>query len=129
MFHLVSRYPARGVELGLDLFTTHFLCDIRYADPKHTNWGGPVSGLIVHRQFNFVGLVDIDTKRFILPSIGAGRLRSCFNGVFDLEDHERLRAARESGACRMIYILDSLDAHRQKTRQGLAHVGAAETLI
>ena len=129
MVHLVGRYPAGSIEFGLDLLTTHLFGDVGNAHPKHTNWRWSITGFIVYRQFNFVGFVDIDIKRLILPPVVPGCFRSCLNGIFDFENHICLRTSRKSGTCRMIHVLDGLNAHGQKTRQRLAHVWRAETFI
>lgn len=110
MLHLVGRYPARSVEFGLNLLAAHLLGDIRNSDPKHTNWRGPVTSFVVNRQFNLVGLVDIDAKRFILKPVGARGLCSRFYRIFDLENHKRLGASGEPGTGSMVDVLNSLNA-------------------
>ena len=127
--HLVRRYPARGIKLGFNLLATHLLCDIGDAQPKHTDRGWPVTGLVVHSELDFIRFVDVDVEGLVLLPIYTTGLRSRFNCVFDLDDHECLRSPGEPRHCSVIDIPDSLNSHGQESSQWLAHVGCTQAFI
>ena len=127
--HLICGYPARCVELRLNLLATHLLCDVRNAHPKHTDWYRAISRLVIDRQFNLVCLIDIHGKAFVQPFIVSGSLGPGFDRVFNLDDYVCLWPSRKSRTGRMVHVLDRMDAHCQQTRQRLAHVRSTKTLI
>lgn len=127
--HFVRRNPSRVVKLCLDLFTAHFLCNVRDTHPQHANRCRTITRFVIYRELDFVRLVNVDRECFVYPLVVAGCFRSGFDGIFNLDDDICFRTARETGTGGMVDILDGMDSHCEKTGQRLAHVRAAKAFI
>lgn len=92
--------------LLLNLLPTKFLHQVGYPDPQHTNGHRMLTGFVVHRDLNFVGLVHIDIMAFVQPLIVSRRLRPHTREVLNLNNHKGLRPTRETRGAGMIDVLD-----------------------
>ena len=120
--HLVGRDPAGKVHLGLDPLTAHLLDDVGYSHPEKANGYRVLAGLVVHGDFDLVGLIHVDSMLLIIPAVGAGRLGARHDGVFDLDGDKRLGAAREVAGGGMVDALNAHDSNDESSAQGLSQV-------
>lgn len=127
--HFVGRDPAGTTHFGLDSLATHFLNYVGYSDPEQADGHGVLAGFVVDDDFQFVGLVYIDSVEFGFPAVVSGNFGASRHSVLDLDSHKRFGTAREASRRGVVDVVDGDDAQGEGTAEGLAEIGSINRII
>jgi hypothetical protein len=97
------------LEFSLNLLATHFLGNVRDADPEHTNRQQVVPSLVVDGDFDFVSLVNVELMSLVDPAVVPGGLSAAFDGVFNLDVDESLGTSTKATRSRMVNVSNGMD--------------------
>lgn len=126
---LVCSNPARVLELSLNLLATHFLGKVGNADPEHTDGKEVVASLVVHGDFNLVGLVNVELVVFVDPAVVPGGLSAALDGIFNLDVDESLGASTKATRSGMVNVGNGVDAQREVTAERLPLTRHAQAVV
>jgi len=127
--HFVGRNPTILLKLGFDLFPSHFFCNIGNSNPEKANWGWTVSSFVIDREFNLIGLIDIDIVDFLGPLVCSSGPGFGSDVIFHFHDDKGFGASGETRGGSVIDIFDGVNSHFEMTGQWLPHVWGVETII
>jgi hypothetical protein len=117
------------LQFRFDLLTAHLFRNVGYSYPEQTDGQWMVGGLIIDRDLDLVGLVNVKLVQLVQPTIVPGWLRAALYAVFNFDINKSLWTTAKTTRRRMVNVSYGVNAQGQMPAQGLSLARHVQTVI
>jgi hypothetical protein len=98
------------LQLRFDLLTAHLFRNVGYPYPEQTNGQWMIGGLIIDRDLDLVGLVNVKLVQLVQPPVVPRRLRAALYAVFNFDVNESFGTTAKTTGRRMVNVSHCVNA-------------------